>query len=572
MGKIGFMARPWLISGAAALIAVATGSCQQTLTPDGLDIAGYDTGLHSYVAGQRAWLERDTETAADYYLAVLARDADNQILRQRAFQLLVSDGRFREALPLVDDLAPGSAAHGVGRMLVALDALKARDYEGTLTALELVAGTGFDNLLRPITRAWALVGAGRADEALAALDVLDSMAPLAGFAREHRALIHMHMGRWDEALPLLRAMVESRGASVRTVHDYAAHLSQSGDGQAALAVLEPWVEGNPRLASLRAARERLLAGHKLKTLIASPADAVAEALFRTASELMHQPTATSAIVYARLATFLKPQLADALVLIGDMLEMQGRPEAALLVYQDVPADSILFKHARLRAYLMLDRLERGDEAVAGLTALLADHPDFRDATVALAGVLRQIERYGDAIPHYDRAIALQEAAGEPDWTLYYGRGICHERVGAWDKAEADFRTSLQLNPGEAYVLNYLGYSLLDRGMRVDEATAMIEQAVAARPDDGFIVDSLGWAHYLAGRYDEAVMQLEKAVALQPADPTINDHLGDAYWKAGRTLEARFKWRHALQMGPEPDQEARIREKLDLGLSLVENGQ
>ncbi|RME64676.1 MAG: tetratricopeptide repeat protein [Alphaproteobacteria bacterium] len=303
-----------------------------------------------------------------------------------------------------------------------------------------------------------------------------------------------------------------------------------------------------------------------------PVDAVAEALFRTATELMHQPTATSAIVYARLATFLKPGFADALVLIGDMLEMQGRPAAALAVYRAVPANSVLAKHARLRTLLMLDRLERDADAIAGFTALLVQEPDFLDAEIAFADVLRRLEHYKESATHYDRAIALAEAGGDADWTLYYGRGICHERLGDWDKAEADFRRALAIEPDEPYVLNYLGYSLLDRGLASAEAQAMIERAVAQRPDDGFIVDSLGWAHYLAGRYDEAVEILEKAVALQPADPTINDHLGDAYWKAGRTLEARFKWRHALQLDPEPAQEARIREKIDLGLTLVERTQ
>ncbi|GAB4143111.1 MAG: tetratricopeptide repeat protein [Sphingomonadales bacterium] len=562
----------WMGSVAAAAMALAVGSCQQAMQGAGFDAADYETGLHHYVAGQRAWLERDTAVAADYYLAALASDPDNAILRQRAFQILVSDGRFAEAMPLAQSLKPGSAAYGVARMLLALDALKARDYDDALTALDDVAGTGFDSLLRPLTRAWALVGAGRVDDGLAALDVLDSMPPLASFGREHRALILMVAGRWDEAEPMLRAMVDSRSASVRTIHDYAAHLSQTGDMAAALAALEPWVEGNPRLATLRADRDRLRAGKPLETLVDGPVDAVAEALFRTATELMRQPTSASAIIYARLATFLRPQFADALVLIGDMLEMQSRPAAALAAYRAVPANHILAKHARLRGSLMLDQLERSDEAIADLKALLAEDPHFADAEITLAGILRRLERYGDAIVHYDRAIAMAEAAGEADWTLFYGRGISHERLGAWDRAEADFRTALELNPDEPYVLNYLGYSLLDRGLKLDEATAMIERAVAQRPDDGFIVDSLGWAHYLAGRYQQAVEQLEKAVSLQPADPTINDHLGDAYWKAGRTLEARFKWRHALQMEPEPEHAARIREKLDLGLTLVERAQ
>jgi Flp pilus assembly protein TadD len=152
-----------------------------------------------------------------------------------------------------------------------------------------------------------------------------------------------------------------------------------------------------------------------------------------------------------------------------------------------------------------------------------------------------------------------------NWSLFYYRGIGYERTKQWPKAEADFKKALELYPDQPSVLNYLGYSWVDQGVHLDDGMAMIKKAVDQRPDDGYIVDSLGWAHYKLGQYDDAVKQLERAVTLKPSDPTINDHLGDAYWRSGRKLEATFQWKHARDAKPEPDELEKINAKLKDGL-------
>ena len=153
----------------------------------------------------------------------------------------------------------------------------------------------------------------------------------------------------------------------------------------------------------------------------------------------------------------------------------------------------------------------------------------------------------------------------PRWALYYSRGIAYERSNQWNLAEADLEHALELKPDQPLVLNYLGYSWIDRGEKLHRGLKMIEKAVELRPDDGYIVDSLGWAHYRLGDYASAVEYLEKALELVPEDPTINDHLGDAYWKSGRMTEARYQWRRALQFKPDKEDVKPIEAKLDRGL-------
>jgi Flp pilus assembly protein TadD len=143
----------------------------------------------------------------------------------------------------------------------------------------------------------------------------------------------------------------------------------------------------------------------------------------------------------------------------------------------------------------------------------------------------------------------------------------------WEQAEADFRAALELRPNQPQVLNYLGYSLVEKQAKLDEALDMIKRAVIAEPESGYIVDSLGWVLYRLGRYEEAVEHMERAVELMPLDPVVTDHLGDVYWAVGRVREARFQWSRALSFIDEEDDTGeadpiRIRRKLEIGLDTV----
>lgn len=188
---------------------------------------------------------------------------------------------------------------------------------------------------------------------------------------------------------------------------------------------------------------------------------------------------------------------------------------------------------------------------------------------ALGSIMRARKHYKEAAGYYDQAIAMiPQPPTRRHWAYFYARGTCHERLKDWPAAEKDLKQALALVPEQPLVLNYLGYSWIDQGINLAEGMELIEKAVALKPDDGYIVDSLGWAHFKQGNFTDAVNYLERAVELKPADPVLNDHLGDALWRVGREREARFQWDQSLSLKPEPDDAANTRKKIKHGLSAL----
>jgi Flp pilus assembly protein TadD len=255
----------------------------------------------------------------------------------------------------------------------------------------------------------------------------------------------------------------------------------------------------------------------------------------------------------------------ALLSLGDLYESLKKPDLAIKAYERVPPTSPLFRNAEIQLAVDLDSLDRADESKKRLDHVIAEHPKDTEAIIELGNIQRGRKEFADCANTYGKAIDLVPNPEKSNWVMFYFRGICYERSHQWPAAEADMKKALELFPDQPLVLNYLGYSWVDQGAHLEDGMNMIRRAVEQRPDDGYIVDSLGWAYFRTGNYDEAVKNLERAVELKPEDPTINDHLGDAYWRVGRTLEAHFQWSHAKDLNPDPEDLPKIEAKLKNGL-------
>jgi Flp pilus assembly protein TadD len=379
-------------------------------------------------------------------------------------------------------------------------------------------------------------------------------------------LLQQVLGRTREAEQAYKALLDSASGSSppRLLDSYAMFLAAQDRTDEARRVMELQVQRNP---DNQIALQRLQAvGRGLREpLVADAQGGAAEALLTTASLLTREDLGEVVEFYLQLALYLRPKFDAVLFLLGDLRENRKNWDGAVEAYRAIAPDSPYFQSARVREAWALNGKGEVEPAIGVLTRLTQQFPDSNEPAIALADMLRGKERFAEAVREYDRVIGRATPVQQRHWALFYSRGIAHERSKQWGKAEADFLKALELQPEQPLVLNYLGYSWIDRGENLHRARTMVERAVELRPNDGFIIDSLGWALYRLGDYQGAVVKLERAVELQPDDPVINDHLGDAYWRVGRQVEARFQWQRSLGLKPEAEAKAATERKLAVGL-------
>ena len=551
--------------GAAALLSACGGAPRGASPAAPVAPAQFST-FGSYLAARQAQAMRDSASAADFYAQALAAEPNNGELLRRAFTAMVAEGRIEDAAALAERLRAVGANVQMAGLVRAVHAAKIGQNARAEAELAALPEGGYNSFIAPLLRGWLLAARGEPQRGVVALAALGQMRGFEMFESFHAALILDQAGELQAAGPYYERAAASGASYLRLVQATASYYARTGQLERAKSALAGF--DSEAGATARGNRPELAAGPLLAApLVRTPAEGMAEALFDLASLLNQQNLDDLAMAMTRLALHLAPDMDIALLLAADILENADQEAQAIELYKRIPAGSPLAWSAQLRSASLLDDVGRTEDAIATLEALAAERPARPDALIALGDLLRNKERFAQAVGAYDRAIARIGAQIEPrHWAVLYSRGIALERAKQWPRAEADFLKALELNPDQPYVLNYLGYSWVEHGIHLDKALAMIETAVKLRPEDGYIVDSMGWVLYKLGRFAEAVPHLERAVELRPADPTINDHLGDAYWRVGRETEARFQWERALVLKPEPDLTRDIENKLKRGLA------
>ncbi len=556
------LSRRAAVVGAVVLWSLPSALAAQAPTPQDLM---HSTASGSYLAARHAGVERDSGTAAAYYLNVLKADPRNADLLSRTFLSVLTDGDIDEAGRLADRLIQLDRTDRIARLVIGVRALKQKQYAiARQNFAQSVRGPVTD-LTATLLSAWALAGAG---DTRAAVDTLDRLAGpdwYAIFKDLHAGLIFDVANNKKEAGKRYERAYKADPMALRTVQAYAHYLSRNGGKVDALKLYQQFNKAVADHPVVVAEMKEISAGDRLPPLADSPRAGAAEALYGLGASIGRRGGEDLALVYLQLALYLEPTHAMALLSLADLYDSLKKPELAIKIYDRIPASSPLRRNAEIQVASDLDSLDRTDEAKKRLEALIAEHPKDSEAIIALGNILRGRKAFADCAEVYSKAVGNLAVPEKANWVLFYFRGICYERSKQWPKAEADLKKALELFPDQPLVLNYLGYSWVDQGVNLDEGMSMIRRAVEQRPDDGYIVDSLGWANFRIGNYEEAVKDLDRAVELKPDDSTINDHLGDAYWRVGRVLEAHFQWSHAKDLNPDPEELPKIEQKLKSGL-------
>lgn len=515
-----------------------------------------------FLAGQGALNDGRSQEAARFFDAARGQPGADQVISEKAFTAALLAGDIPRAATLAptgDDAS--EAAKRLGALVRGVEAM-AEDQGKTAFAELTSDAIAFPHksaaaLLAP----WAAAQAGDVEGSLVRPQVRgDKLVDY--FGGIGRGLLFERARRYDEAETDLKAAAAGETPSELAVLAYGGFLERRDRRLEAVALYTAALGEGPS-DGLAAAKARAAAG---KTAPAAPSvrEGAAQAMLAPTVTMIAAKQHQIALAYLRLLLRLDPQRDEAWVMVGDIMQAGGDTESARQAYaRPRPGSPEYFSAQGKLAWTY----EQADDHVTALRIAQAAASDGdSDARLTLADLLRANERYAESVALMNELI---KEAPAPDWRLYFGRAVSLEKLNRWNEAEADLQAALKLRPDEPELLNYLGYSWIDRGVRLPEALAMVEKAVAANPRSGAMVDSLGWAYYRLGDYKQAVEKLEQAVELEAGDPEVNDHLGDAYWKVGRRDEALFQWRRVLTL--KPDDKIRLRAQAKLGSPLGPDG-
>jgi tetratricopeptide (TPR) repeat protein len=548
---------------ASILVLTALGAGAACAMPDPEAAQGL------YLIGRAALDDGDGKTAAEYFARAAEADPD-ALLQDRAFTAALFAGEVHRAAQLAPTGDVGSISlQQLGRATRIVDLIALGDYRQA-EALSTPDPTGPHHLILALLGPWAAAGAGDWTRATQ-LPASHEDRLLDGLARLDQALILERAGRLDQAEAAFRALAaQSDGLALYTGR-YGEFLERHGRRPEAIALYTKALASGGANGGLEAAKARAEAAGAPP---AAPtiAQGAARALLAPAAMMIAQKQPELGVAYLWLVLRLDPTRDEAWLLAGDALAGSGDLASARAAYLHIQPGGSGYGEASSRLVATYETAGDKVKALELARAAAKAAPDNDEAQLLLADVLRLNDLNAESAQVVDRVIT-REGAGA-GWQVYYMRGVALSEAGQWPAGEKDLVHALALQPDEPEVLNYLGYSWIEHRERLSEAHAMLVKAVDAKPEDGAIIDSLGWAEYQLGHNDAAVERLEKAVELEPAEAEINDHLGDAYWRVGRKLEAKFQWERVLTLNPTPKLRAAVEGKLKslLGELTAQNTQ
>jgi len=517
-----------------------------------------------YLAGEAALDDGASQDAAFYLSRASAKSPDAEFIKDRAFAAALVAGEVDRAASLAESLRTPEpkeedSIYTLGVLTRAtVDLAGGHGKLGYALLSTAPQGGHSDAIL--LLKPWAAAMAGDMAAATAPLPETRDRGVRA-FGALGRALLLEHAGHQTQAETAYR---EQSGKGVLFALAYGAFLERRGRQAEAIALYDKTLAKEPGDPALGAARSRAAANRPAPPQLSLKSGA-AQALVGPAALLIEAKQGDAGLAYLRLALRLDPHMDEAWILVGETMDGAGDPLSAREAYAKVQPGSPEYATAQDRLAVSLQSSGDKARALDIARAAAAKAPDDPQTLVVLSDILRDDDRYGEAVDVLDKLIAKTGGDAATSWRLYYLRGAALEQSGKWPQAQGDLQQALKLRPDDPEILNYLGFAWADRGENLKQALTLLQKATLLDPQNGAVIDSLGWVHYRLGDYRQAVHELELAAALDAADPEVNDHLGDAYWRVGRRLEAKYQWRRVLSLSPNPAQRTSVEAKLVDGL-------
>ena len=526
--------------------------------------ASHDTATTAghYLAARQALYFNDVGQSADFFLRTLEDDASNVALLRQAFLTQYYYGDIEQAAALGRQLEGLNVMVPLGGEPATALALRNDDWPASIVLANRIAEDSKALAMAGVIRGWSLVATGQGDAGISALleagrMSIDANTGMPPFFRLHAALMAERLGLVHEAVQRVTGL-EADSLPSHVALDLAALHARQGHWDIVERLIETQLSRQFNKAEVRAALARQAqAVPSIQQHIAGAVVALA------LSDKSNSRQSLSARL--RFALFIDSEHHFARLLLAQQLSDYGQSDIALANLERIPDGGLFGQLARLAESAVVEEAGNTDAAIALMKGVAESDPKNAYLFHRLGDTYRRNSMFRQSRDSYMASMALGRDTGG----LHRSLGVSLERLGETRAAETHLLRAIEIDPGDAYALNYLGYWWADEGRNLDQAIEMIERAVSHRPSSGFFVDSLGWVHYKLGDPARAVGYLERATELEPSDPEITGHLGDVYWALGRREEARFKWRLALSLSEDAEEQAMLERRLLTGLTADE---
>ncbi len=521
--------------------------------------------LGNYLAGRVAKDERDNDNASLFFRRALENDPDNDLLLQHSLSLDVSAGNWAQIYETAKKVLAKNEKHHIARLVIGVEDFRNGNYVEARKHFAKAGRSPLSVLVSVLSQSWAYKAEGLTELSYKKLSELDKQSWARFYQLYHKALIADLSGSQKTATRLYKTLFSQEQRTLRLALAYAHHEMARKRWNKANSIMQQHLDSAPAHSLSVDLLERIESRSRTSYFIPDAAQGLAEVFFGIGDALTSEGGVDIGTIYLQLALRLRPDFPIAQMTLAEVYEDAKQYSLSNQAYGTIGEDSPLWSSVVIRKAFNLNASNRVDEAKELLDYLLKTEPTNIAALEAQGNIMRSHKKYKEAVKYLTLAIKQIDKPEQADWKYYYSRGVSYERLDNWKASEKDLLKAMKLNPNQPLVLNYLGYSWVDKGLHLKKAMGYIRRAVQEKPDDGYFVDSLGWANFRLGHYDMATKELEHAVELLPNDPILNDHLGDAFWRVGRKTEARYQWMQALDLKAEPSDAKKIRVKLENGL-------
>ena len=520
---------------------------KQTIIPE---VEYSDTLYGNYLAGRVAHIRQDYSNAAKYYVKTIDKGVENQDLLEKTYMILASQGDIKNAVKYANQSRAGGDKNSFIDVINSVDSFKHGDYKQARKRLDDIDEPTYQNLIAPLYDAWSYVGENDYSNAIKALKKISNTDEMKTVYRLHRGLIAEYFNKNKEAEQFYASIIDDKSTEIsfRALQIITNFYVRNNQKDKAISLISQHYGSSSMKEMLQGLTKKIKKSKLTVPAIVKNADIGVSEVFLEIGLLFKTIPAgyDYAQMYMAISQYFNPENDIAKLAIADIFEEREMYNDANKYYDLIEKTSEMYYSAQIKLANNLSNEKKYDRAEKVLKKLLKNNPDNFQVLFSLGDILRLNDNQVDAIKYYNEALKSIFYESERHWPVYYALAVSYDKNNEWQKAEESLQRALKLSNRNPQVLNYLGYSWLKNGTNIDKAASFILEAYEKEPNDGVIMDSLGWVYFKTGDYKNAILYLEKASELNPQNAVISDHLGDAYWLGGRKNEAIYLWKQALK--------------------------